>query len=415
MLVIDAADGKISIETCPLESIDSHLLAEELTAHVRRRRARPAQHRAWSRPAAPRTTCAWACSTSRSGTGAATCRASSRPAAAASAGSFATRSSRRWWPRTATRVPPWRVAENKVAALTTPKTISVCKCQSELDEIGAIIGQLEQRPRVRHRDDAGHPGAVPPHPQDRRSRRSAGRPARPRRSSTTSPPSTRPSASSRAARPSARSAWAPPATSRARRASSIRSSACSGVKAGETTPDEQVHPRGGGLPGRLQHRPGGQDRRGGPRQRRGAAASSGCSSGTRRPAAKAASRDGGRRSSRRAATPEPLEKIAAREQQRAARGYKGMLMVCTGTGCVAAKGFDLRDQLQRRAREARPRARLPGGAHRLQRLLRGRAHRRRAARGHLLPAGQAGRRRRDRRQPPASAARSSSGCCTRTR
>ncbi|MBN2384336.1 NAD(P)H-dependent oxidoreductase subunit E [bacterium] len=42
--------------------------------------------------------------------------------------------------------------------------------------------------------------------------------------------------------------------------------------------------------------------------------------------------------------PEPLEEISRREQERAAT-YKGMLMVCTGTGCVAAKGFDLRDHL----------------------------------------------------------------------
>ncbi len=42
--------------------------------------------------------------------------------------------------------------------------------------------------------------------------------------------------------------------------------------------------------------------------------------------------------------PEDLEKITAREQKDAA-GYKGMLMVCTGTGCVSAKGFDIRDRL----------------------------------------------------------------------
>jgi len=39
-----------------------------------------------------------------------------------------------------------------------------------------------------------------------------------------------------------------------------------------------------------------------------------------------------------------LAAIRAREQACAAK-YKGMLMVCTGTGCVAAKGFDIRDRL----------------------------------------------------------------------
>jgi septal ring factor EnvC (AmiA/AmiB activator) len=34
----------------------------------------------------------------------------------------------------------------------------------------------------------------------------------------------------------------------------------------------------------------------------------------------------------------PRVRSASRKQARMA-GYKGMLMVCTGTGCVAAKGF----------------------------------------------------------------------------
>ncbi|MCK4236123.1 MAG: NAD(P)H-dependent oxidoreductase subunit E, partial [Candidatus Krumholzibacteria bacterium] len=42
--------------------------------------------------------------------------------------------------------------------------------------------------------------------------------------------------------------------------------------------------------------------------------------------------------------PAELEKIAEREKKVAA-GYKGMLMVCTGTGCVSANGFRIRDRL----------------------------------------------------------------------
>jgi NADH:ubiquinone oxidoreductase subunit F (NADH-binding)/NADH:ubiquinone oxidoreductase subunit E len=44
--------------------------------------------------------------------------------------------------------------------------------------------------------------------------------------------------------------------------------------------------------------------------------------------------------------PEDIDKIATAEKKREA-GYRKMLMVCTGTGCVAAKGFDIRDSLGR--------------------------------------------------------------------
>jgi NADH:ubiquinone oxidoreductase subunit F (NADH-binding)/NADH:ubiquinone oxidoreductase subunit E/NAD-dependent dihydropyrimidine dehydrogenase PreA subunit len=42
--------------------------------------------------------------------------------------------------------------------------------------------------------------------------------------------------------------------------------------------------------------------------------------------------------------PEDLDKIAAKQIKKAA-GYKGMLMVCTGTSCAASKGFDIRAAL----------------------------------------------------------------------
>jgi NADH-quinone oxidoreductase subunit F len=44
-------------------------------------------------------------------------------------------------------------------------------------------------------------------------------------------------------------------------------------------------------------------------------------------------------------TKNSLTKIAKREKEIGAQ-YKGMLMVCTGTGCVSAKGFTIRDSLQ---------------------------------------------------------------------
>jgi NADH:ubiquinone oxidoreductase subunit F (NADH-binding)/(2Fe-2S) ferredoxin/NAD-dependent dihydropyrimidine dehydrogenase PreA subunit len=46
-----------------------------------------------------------------------------------------------------------------------------------------------------------------------------------------------------------------------------------------------------------------------------------------------------------------LEQIAA-EQTKTLNGYKSMLMVCTGTGCVAAKGFELKDELTGALKEA---------------------------------------------------------------
>jgi len=42
---------------------------------------------------------------------------------------------------------------------------------------------------------------------------------------------------------------------------------------------------------------------------------------------------------------EELARIAEREQKKAA-GYRGMLMVCTGTGCAAARGFDIKRGLE---------------------------------------------------------------------
>ena len=45
-----------------------------------------------------------------------------------------------------------------------------------------------------------------------------------------------------------------------------------------------------------------------------------------------------------------LDRVASAEQKRHA-GYKAMLMVCTGTGCVSAHGLTIRDNLDRVLRE----------------------------------------------------------------
>ena len=47
---------------------------------------------------------------------------------------------------------------------------------------------------------------------------------------------------------------------------------------------------------------------------------------------------------------EDLKVIAGKENEKKA-GYKGVLMVCTGTGCVSARGFQVRDKFQKVIRE----------------------------------------------------------------
>lgn len=44
-------------------------------------------------------------------------------------------------------------------------------------------------------------------------------------------------------------------------------------------------------------------------------------------------------------TIEELHKLAEKENK-ALSGYKAMLMVCTGTGCVSAKGFDILEKVK---------------------------------------------------------------------
>ena len=40
---------------------------------------------------------------------------------------------------------------------------------------------------------------------------------------------------------------------------------------------------------------------------------------------------------------EDIAKVAQKEQKNASK-YKAMLMVCTGTGCVSAKGFSIKEK-----------------------------------------------------------------------
>ncbi len=138
IIFINAANGKISIEKAPLESIDSHLIAEELTEMY------------------------------------AESELDKRNIAVVSAGRAAEHSrigvlnfSFYDWRRRVTRLkqagrggvgtvfrdkkikaivlksknitPAWRIEENKVAKFITPKEIVELKCKSELDEVDAII------------------------------------------------------------------------------------------------------------------------------------------------------------------------------------------------------------------------------------------------------------------------------------
>jgi len=67
-----------------------------------------------------------------------------------SAGSSATSGSRPWWPRTATH-PALARGREQGRALTTPKKVSVCTCQSEVDEITAIIRRWSSDPSTSSR------------------------------------------------------------------------------------------------------------------------------------------------------------------------------------------------------------------------------------------------------------------------
>jgi aldehyde:ferredoxin oxidoreductase len=123
MIIIDAARGRISIETCPLESVDSHVLTEELTDmfaddEIDRRNValvtsgRAADHvrmgmlnfSFWDwRRGVPRLKQA-----GRGGIGRV----------------FRDKKLKALVAKNRSTLPPWRVAENKVARWTTPKTIS---------------------------------------------------------------------------------------------------------------------------------------------------------------------------------------------------------------------------------------------------------------------------------------------------
>ena len=145
IIVIDSVSQKITIEKAPLESIDSHVLAEELTemyaeSEIDKRNVsvvsagRAAQFTRFGvlnfsfydwRRKVPRLKQA-----GRGGIGT-VFRDKKLKAVVAKARQV---------------TPAWRIEENKVAALTTPKTVSECKCQSDIQTLHDIIDKWHADP-----------------------------------------------------------------------------------------------------------------------------------------------------------------------------------------------------------------------------------------------------------------------------
>ncbi len=145
IVLIDAVAGKVTIEKAPLESVDSHLLSEELTEmyadnELDRRNiacvsaGRGAEHTRmgvlnfsfydWRRDF-PRIKQA-----GRGGIGTV----------------FRNKKIKAVIAKNRQITPAWRIAENKVAELTTPKKISVQTCKSEIDTIHEIIEKWNSDP-----------------------------------------------------------------------------------------------------------------------------------------------------------------------------------------------------------------------------------------------------------------------------
>ncbi|MBN2359519.1 MAG: NAD(P)H-dependent oxidoreductase subunit E, partial [Deltaproteobacteria bacterium] len=341
LLLIDAVRGTISIEHAPLESPDSHLLAEELTLMY------------------------------------ADDELDRRNVAVVSAGSAADHVRMAmlnfsfWdWRRGVTRLkqagrggigrvfrdkklkalviknrdltPAWRVAENKVAALTTPKQISECKDQADLDAIDAVIAKWQRDPEyaIEMMQDIQERFRHIPRTALDRICKQTGRPF-----SQLYHIATFYKAFSLEPRGETTCQVCVGTACHVKGAARILDSfeRVLGVKAGQTTADKKYSLEAVACLGACSIAPvvklgdeayGNVEARSVERlldRHRKAMATKGPAQ-SKAPTAVVERK------------PEPLEQIAARERERMA-GYKGMLMVCTGTGCVAAKGFDLRDQL----------------------------------------------------------------------
>jgi NADH:ubiquinone oxidoreductase subunit F (NADH-binding)/NADH:ubiquinone oxidoreductase subunit E/NAD-dependent dihydropyrimidine dehydrogenase PreA subunit len=340
LLLIDATRGKISIETCPLESIDSHVLAEELTLMYakdeldRRNIALVSTGRAadhvrmgmlnfsfwdWRRDV-PRLKQA-----GRGGVGRV----------------FRDKRLKALVARKADTIPPWRVAENKVAAWTTPKKVSVCTCQSEVDEITAIIAKWNNDPeyviemmqdiqeRFRH---------IPKTALDEIVKHTGAQKAQLYHIATFY------KAFSLEPRGETVCQVCLGTACHVQGGARILDSfeRVLGVQAGQTTADQKYTLEAVACLGACSIAPVvkiGEEVHGNVEARQVEK----LLARHKKAGAKGATKAGDEPRAA-ARSPEPLEEIARRELARQ-QGYKGMLMVCTGTGCVAAKGFDLRDHL----------------------------------------------------------------------
>jgi len=338
MLLIDAARGKISIETCPLESVDSHVLAEELTLmyadnELDRRNVaivstgRAADHvrmgmlnfSFWDwRRNVPRLKQA-----GRGGVGRV----------------FRDKRLKALVATKLDTIPPWRVAQNKVAAWTMPKKISVCESQSEIDEITAIIRRWDNDPEyvVEMMQDVQDRFRHVPKTALEEITRHTGVPK-----AQLYHIATFYKAFSLEPRGETTCQVCVGTACHVKGAARIRDSyeRALGIEAGQSTADNKYSLEEVACLGACSIAPvvtiGGE--------MYGDVEAKDIEKLLKRhkPAAKGAAPAEAPSPER---TPEPLEQIAARELERI-RAYKGMVTVCTCTACVAAKSLELRDRLQ---------------------------------------------------------------------
>ncbi|MBN1884750.1 MAG: NAD(P)H-dependent oxidoreductase subunit E [Candidatus Krumholzibacteriota bacterium] len=347
IVLIDAVAGRVSIEKAPLESVDSHLLAEELTAmyavdDIDRRNiavvsaGRGAEHTRmgvlnfsfwdWRRSAARIK------QAGRGGIGSV----------------FRNKMVKAVVCKNRQITPAWRIEESPVASMIRPKRIPAQACAGEVEEIGAIVERWNSDPEyvIEMMQDIQDRFRFVSKTAIEEIQRLTGKPK-----SHLYHIATFYKAFTLEPRGETVIQVCMGTACHVKGSAKILDSfeRVLGVKTGETTPDRKYTLDAVACLGACSIAPVvkiGDEVFGNVKSKdveKLLAAAVGGGGARKSPAAAAP----------RAATPlgpGDLADIAAKEREVAA-GYAGMLMVCTGTGCVSAGGFAIRDRLEAALRE----------------------------------------------------------------